>query len=568
MSVDPRRSKRSLSSPNRTRLLLAAAVVVISAAVWIVSETQRNTAERVFEESRAANRMLTAMLDQETGVRGFAISKGDQEFLEPYVRGGTDFDAALGDLRDLITDEGQEATVFSMVRAARRWQAFADDGIDQVRRDGVLDQGQVVQRKGAFDEFRRQSAALDEELTDERNRELDRAGFLSVFVIVVLGLAFAGFGFLVVERQTRRGRARRIAERAYRDTQAEFAETMQVMRDEPEAHTLVKEHLERSIPNSKVLVLNRNNSDNRLVASTDPDDRALAERLVDTEPESCLAVRLGRQYEQGGDVDPLLKCDVCGSTAPDVVCTPSLVGGEVIGSVLVRGGEALSDESRQRIGDSVSQASPVLANLRNLAIAETRAATDALTGLPNARSCRDNLKRMVAHAGRTVSPLTAVMFDLDHFKTINDRYGHGAGDDALAAVGEALRATIRTSDFGGRYGGEEFLMLLPGTDQGGALEVAEKLRHAIEALEFQQPDLKVTASFGIATYPLDALDSDSLVRMADRALYTAKANGRNRVELVEATGGLASPGTPAPGSPADGSGEESAGSAAAHPSEA
>jgi diguanylate cyclase len=125
------------------------------------------------------------------------------------------------------------------------------------------------------------------------------------------------------------------------------------------------------------------------------------------------------------------------------------------------------------------------------------------------------------------------MFDLDHFKQANDRFGHGAGDDVLAAVGEALRATLRASDFGGRYGGEEFLMLLPATDQEGALALTEKLRALIEQLEFQQQDLRITASFGVATYPLDALDADGLVRMADRALYSAKGKGRNRVELVD-----------------------------------
>ena len=95
----------------------------------------------------------------------------------------------------------------------------------------------------------------------------------------------------------------------------------------------------------------------------------------------------------------------------------------------------------------------MLANLRNLAIAEARAATDALTGLPNQRACQDTLKRMLAHASRTMSPLSAVLLDLDHFKLINDRHGHNSGDDVLAAVGEVLAGCVRTSDFAGRYGG-------------------------------------------------------------------------------------------------------------------
>jgi diguanylate cyclase (GGDEF)-like protein len=519
----------------RTRATLAIAVVVIAAAVWGVSHTQRSTAERVFEESAAAERMLTAMLDQETGLRGFALTR-ERSFLEPFDSGERDFDAAADDAR-AHANGLQRRAIGGIERTADRWRVLAEQEVALLARFPArpLRVDEALRRKRVFDSFRRQSAAFSATLTKDRHRKLDQAGLLSVLVIVALAAIFGGFGFTVVEREAKRAIARRDREREYRRTQAEFAETMQVMRNEAEAHDLVKNHLERVIDGGRVTVLNRNNSDNRLYAATPVgDDARLDEKLVDAEPDSCLSVRLGRQYEQGAEVDPLLSCDLCGKSAADVVCTPSLVGGEVIGSVLVRNERALRGDERDRISESVAQASPVLANLRNLAIAETRAATDALTGLPNARSCRDNLKRMVAHAGRTVSPLSAVMLDLDHFKRINDRYGHGTGDDVLASVGEVLRSTLRSSDFGGRFGGEEFLMLLPSTDQHGALELSEKIRHALTQLEFQQPDLKVSASFGIATYPLDALDADSLLRMADRALYVAKSHGRDRIELVDA----------------------------------
>ncbi len=116
------------------------------------------------------------------------------------------------------------------------------------------------------------------------------------------------------------------------------------------------------------------------------------------------------------------------------------------------------------------QAAPVLANLRNLAIAETRAATDSLTGLPNRRSIDANLMRMVAHAGRSMESIAVMLLDLDHFKHFNDRFGHAAGDEVLAAVGAAIRATIRDSDFAGRYGGEEFIVVLPNTNvEGGSM---------------------------------------------------------------------------------------------------
>ena len=269
-----------------------------------------------------------------------------------------------------------------------------------------------------------------------------------------------------------------------------------------------------------------------MAATPVPEDSELALKLVDAEPDSCLAVRLAREYRQGADESPLMECGLCGRSAAEVTCVPSLVSGEVIGSVLVRAGEPLADEDRTRVADTVTQSAPVLANLRNLAVAETRASTDALTGLPNTRSCHDTLKRMLAHAGRTVTPLSPVVFDLDRFKQINDRFGHGAGDDVLAAVGEVVTVTLRASDFAGRHGGEEFLALLPDTDRDGAMLAAEKLRQAIELIDVPQVEREISASFGVATYPLDAVDGDGLLRIADRALYAAKDAGRNLVRAA------------------------------------
>jgi diguanylate cyclase (GGDEF)-like protein len=144
---------------------------------------------------------------------------------------------------------------------------------------------------------------------------------------------------------------------------------------------------------------------------------------------------------------------------------------------------------------------------------------------------QDTLKRKVAHASRTIVPLTAIMLDLDHFKHINDRYGHGRGDDVLAAVGSILKDTLRESDFVGRYGGEEFLILLPATGCDEAKRVAEKVRTAIAGIVVATIHQPVTASLGCAVFPKDAGDDDTLFRTADRALYAAKADGRDRVEI-------------------------------------
>jgi len=215
--------------------------------------------------------------------------------------------------------------------------------------------------------------------------------------------------------------------------------------------------------------------------------------------------------------------------------SPTVVGGEVIGSVVIQTPREMTSHDTEDLEVSVRSAGPVIANLRNLAIAELRAATDALTGLANHRAVQDTLNRMVAQAGRAKTPLAAVIFDLDHFKRINDVHGHAKGDEVLAGVGQAIAASVRESDFVGRYGGEEFVALLPDTDREGGRLVAEKLRHSIAALDFPELDRSVTASFGVAVLPQDAVNGEALLRSADRALYTAKERGRNRVENVSST---------------------------------
>jgi len=222
-------------------------------------------------------------------------------------------------------------------------------------------------------------------------------------------------------------------EREYQGSQAEFVDAMQVTATEDEAHDLIRRHLERSIARSKVVVLNRNNSDDRLESRTAVEPGSpLAEGLDGATPRSCLAVRFGRRHEDGRDRDALLSCEVCGKTPELATCNPLLVGGEV-----------------------------------------------------------------------------------------------------LAAVAEAMRASVRASDFVGRYGGEEFLLLFPDTDLEGAAIAAETIRAAVAKVTLPTVDREITASIGLASMPDDGLDGETLVRAADRCLYVTKSNGRNRVETPQ-----------------------------------
>ena len=442
----------------------------------------------------------------------------------------------------------------------RQWTAVRDVLSPLALAGGVAAAGRLTAA------YQPVSAHLDQlfrrELDDGQADHRDASAGAARTTGLIIGAAALGIviGLLVLWHGIRR--IRRNLEPG--QDQAEFAETLQIAGDEDEAHRLLQRHLERTLPATSAVVLNRNNSADRLEAVTPlPPGSPLPATLRGAEPRSCLAVRSGRTHRENGGRQALLSCPVCAPVPGCSFCIPLTVGGEVIGSVLLSRPDPYSEAEEQRIRESVGQAAPVLANLRNLAVAEIRAATDGLTGLPNKRAVTDALKRTFAQAATTQAPLALLLLDLDHFKQVNDQRGHAVGDQVLANVGATLRGVLRARDFAGRNGGEEFALLLPDTEIDAALEIAERVRAAIAEISLPGTDVSVTASIGVAGFPGQASTLDRLERLADAALYLAKRQGRNRVELAEpppadpdqpppANAGPETPApeTPAPGTPA------------------
>jgi two-component system cell cycle response regulator len=173
---------------------------------------------------------------------------------------------------------------------------------------------------------------------------------------------------------------------------------------------------------------------------------------------------------------------------------------------------------------------------------ERLSTSDGLTGLFNHRHIHELLREEFERSGRTGAPITVAMFDLDHFKTVNDTWGHLAGDIVLREIAALLRRTAREVDRLGRYGGEEFIAILPSTDPDGGAFFVERVRRAVEAHTFEVDDdtrIRITVSAGTASTPRAGIhDAITLVRCADEALYTAKRAGRNRcVRYGDARGG-------------------------------
>lgn len=173
-----------------------------------------------------------------------------------------------------------------------------------------------------------------------------------------------------------------------------------------------------------------------------------------------------------------------------------------------------------------------LYDLYHAAIGE--AMTDRLTGVGSRTYFDQRLSEQLDHARRYKHPLTLVLLDVDHFKSINDTYGHPAGDQVLAGIGMLLRGSVRLSDVAARYGGEEFALILPFTDAEGAWILADRLRQGIQewTVILSEGNVQVTASFGMAELT-EGMDVQGLVSAADRALYQAKHGGRNQVRMAE-----------------------------------
>jgi diguanylate cyclase (GGDEF)-like protein/PAS domain S-box-containing protein len=260
-------------------------------------------------------------------------------------------------------------------------------------------------------------------------------------------------------------------------------------------------------------------------------------------PTDCWALRRGRLHVVQ-DGDPELKCPhVEEPIAGGLLCEPLVAQTETLGLLhlqvrrrAVGKARAAMLADRARLVETLGkQLALALANIRLRGTLREQSARDSLTGLFNRRYMEESLDREIRRAAREGYGVGVLMADLDHFKELNDAFGHTAGDEALRRIGRFLAAAVRGEDIACRFGGEEFVVILPKASAGDSRRRAEAMREGIKALQADEPTPLYptsTMSVGVAAYPEHGTSVGQLILAADSAMYRAKAAGRDRVVVA------------------------------------
>jgi len=369
-------------------------------------------------------------------------------------------------------------------------------------------------------------------------------------VIVVSLVLLLGVSFISIRRTLELSAQIIKYDELYRETTrlsrestllGELSELLQSCLSSEEAHGLIVDRAKILFPGTSGALCITSNSRDLVEVVATWGEPALAERFFP--PKDCWALRRGRVHVLGGD-PTVLGCAHLGQNRPwRSMCVPMMAHGEALGLLYLDISESKQVEqpaphlsqSEQRLAKIFTeQTALALANLKMREILRIQSVRDPLTGLYNRRYMEESLDRELRRMKRKNSELGVLMMDVDHFKHFNDTFGHEAGDSVLRSLGKLLRSQFRAEDIVCRYGGEEFVVILPETSPELTQERAERLREAVkrDLVQLRGQSLgSVSLSIGVSAFPANGATVEALVTAADVALYRAKEEGRDRVAV-------------------------------------
>lgn len=570
--------------------------LVIAAFVYQLMRDHAELSRQIENTSTSltlSQQMLVNALGAQTGVRGFVIT-GDEAFLAPYREAIDAHASTLAQGRQAWPEDSRErelldrfAALFEqyrqgvaepVIRLERRVLAGGEDmAAARAEQQSIVGSGRD---KALVDEMKRLAVQLIEHVRDRvaahtdlaelRQRNAQAVGIFGAPMAVLLGILLVAavigrirFGLrnladaadrvahgdlsqrihldesreLVKVSDGFNRMAGRLAERRRQgDLLDRLTRALQTCQSSGEAFHVAGGYVSRMLSGTRGAVgLYRASRDHLNTVFAWPDGVEFASADTVFNADDCLSLRSGYGYHfrvQDGDPGcrhfPLRGAD-------EGLCIPMMDRGEALGVLSVHPveGTELDEQTRQLAAVVAETLSLNVGNLRLREDLRSQSIRDPLTGLYNRRFLDETLDREISRTRRTGNPLSLIIFDIDHFKRFNDKWGHDAGDAVLVALAESMGERAREMDLLCRLGGEEFLAVLPRTSIDDALVVAERMRQVAAELPLRhagQQLERVTLSLGVACCPKHAEQSDALIRAADQALYRAKRGGRNRVE--------------------------------------
>ncbi|MCB8876447.1 GGDEF domain-containing protein [Acidisoma silvae] len=535
-------ARRHLSSI----IIAFVAVMGVSTVIaYVISRDDQTQLRAYVWATRDIRLVQFALLDTQSGVRGVVLSAQPTDFAA-YVRGVSELNNAEGDIFKDIDDHALsqnlgETTAHPVTdRIATLRAAWSQAVI--LAMDHESDQAETVLTKAQTSQLMAQLQTMIGGYLDYRSAKVDAdwrriAAEQNLILLInllgaIIAIAATSYAFATSRREAK-GREAAIGASlvARREVETLFGmtEILQSAATSEDANAVLRATATELLGDFGGALYVFNNSRDRLDFATEWGASGADAPPLHIAPDSCWALKRGKPHLNGRG-EQALRCahSDCSGTAFEI---PIVARGEIHGLLILRGDSLRDAETLKRIQPiAIALADAMSLALSNIVLRErlrNQALRDPLTSLYNRRFLEEMLERLTTDAERRRTPVSVIMLDLDHFKNLNDRYGHAAGDLALRDTAGAVLASLRPADIACRYGGEELAILLPDTTLEVAVARAEQIRTAIGATTSN--GITVTASFGVASMPENCSRANELLPTADKALYLAKDQGRDRV---------------------------------------
>jgi diguanylate cyclase (GGDEF)-like protein len=554
----------TLSARNRTiPLLLLGAIgsvlFICASALLFYKNTERILTFRSLEEHSqdvlSQLELTTQRLERIDYLGRLYLTGRNKDDLSKAQATGLLLNTGIDQLQDLVRDSGQRSRAHN---ADTCIQELAQQFNGQLQQSTEADRLSLTQKvlecRDIISRMQVQEVVLLKERMSNAQKTTYR-GLIAgcVFLLVCLVLVLSLFGFLLRDARRRIETEKQISETNERlnvtvkmlEDQAIETNLLSSMRNElqlcatsAEAYRTAVRYVAQVLPSAKIAVLTVNKARQILELAITSGEQA---QILDGVPlNACCAMRGARSRHRKPGNSEIDCAHFLGAPPRDYLCLPLAAQGQALGILYL---ECLKESDSEQLDIHFNllqrlaeMSSMWIAGLNLLERFENESIRDGLTNLYNRRFIEIALDRELRLAARGKSELSLLMLDIDHFKGFNDTFGHSAGDQLLRQVAEILRESVRTEDIVCRYGGEEFLIILPGMGTETSIPRAEDMRRRISAMHFDfhgGTAKEVTISIGVSTYPLTGQTIEELLRAADRTLYNAKESGRNRVTVAE-----------------------------------